>query len=204
MYCYLKDDQLWFHKGQKEVILVWKYILNMLLESVFLFPFVSTPPPLGNWERRCPARNSTSRLLCHMSKLQMMVHDKKCCYGSLPEVNLLVLHVFFLLWENWHGVLVEKGHLCSYRQWGCGSNGTEGLGSWWPWTQPNCPSGQPSSSNFMREQYIFLLIKSLLLDFCSYDQTNTLTNHTVRKYVGVEMSLTCMRQSRDCSEWGRG
>lgn len=127
-----------------------------------------------------------------MSKLQMMGHDKKCCCGSLPEVNLLVLRVFFLLCENWHGVLVEKSHLCSCRQWGCGSNGTEELGSWWPWTQPNCPSGQPSSSNFMREQYIFLLIKSLLLDFCYYNQTNILTNHTVRIYVGVEMSLTCM------------
>lgn len=62
MYRYLKDDQLWFHKGQKEAILVRKYATGI---HVFLFPFVNTPPPLGNWECRCPARNSPSSLLCH-------------------------------------------------------------------------------------------------------------------------------------------
>lgn len=66
----------------------------------------------------------------HMSTLGMTGHDRKCCRGLLPEVNLLVLHVFSLLCENRHGVLVEKSHLCSCRQWGCGSNGTEELGSW--------------------------------------------------------------------------
>ena len=122
----------------------------------------------------------------HMSKSWIMGCDRMCRCGSLPEMNLLVLCVVFLLCKNWDRRVAEKSYLCSRRQCGCGSNRTEELGSGWPCgTQPPCPSGQPSSSNFMRDQYIFLLIKSLLFDLCYYNQTNILTKHTVRIYVEV-------------------